>query len=438
MPAETPRDNPKGAGMPYVEWRGSTCRVRWDTGKINPETGRKIYDSKSGFTDEDEAYDYGLDRESDVRNDRYVSRQDGKILLRDWAEMWFASLDVDPSTLASYRSLLRSQIYPRWGDTALVDITTLKYNAWARDLRARYARDYARNILHLFSMIMGDAVDHRPPLIADSPVPKTNRRRGRYVRPQREEKNTVLTEDIHQLARNAHIVWGLPGYVFMLTKGFTGMRIGEMYGLRREFCYPNWPASDPDKQRRKKALNRYGGDDPLAALRVQWQHKYVPNSTDKDAPGTPTLALPKYGSERTLVIPPFLAELLEKLLDSHDSEWVFPSMNGGPLLTANFNLDYWQPVRDGAPERRGRFARAKIEAVEAFESKRIHLVRHAHKAHLDEDGTPRVAAEERLGHRLQGVEGVYSNVTVKMERGIAESLQARWESLPGDLRRIPT
>ncbi|MBQ1165404.1 integrase, partial [Streptomyces sp. A73] len=69
-----------------------------------------------------------------------------------------------------------------------------------------------------------------------------------------------------------------------------------------------------------------------------------------------------------------------------------------------------------------------MKPVEVFAGKRIHLVRHAHKAHMDEDGHPRVGVEERQGHRLQGVEGVYSQVTPTMERAVMRRLQSRWEN----------
>ncbi|MBQ1165455.1 integrase, partial [Streptomyces sp. A73] len=67
-----------------------------------------------------------------------------------------------------------------------------------------------------------------------------------------------------------------------------------------------------------------------------------------------------------------------------------------------------------------------MKPVEVFAGKRIHLVRHAHKAHMDVDGHPRVVVVERQGHRLQGVEGVYSQVTPTMERAVMRRLQSRW------------
>jgi integrase len=414
--------------MPWVEWRGNSCRVRWDTGRVNPDTGKKIYEShsRSDWTEE-EAYNYGLDRESDIRNHRHVAKADGRITFRAWADLWIQTIDLDPSSIHSYRKYLRAQLLPQWGDTPLNEITTLQYQAWMRRLNAAHKPNYVRSLRILFGMLMDDAVTHRPPLLPVSPVPVEKRRRGRYVRPEREKKVDVPTSDLHQLAENARHVWGFTGYVFQLTKAYTGMRLGEMYGLRREYGGGNWPESEPDLDVRDEALERYCGTDPLDLLRVQWQHKYVKDPENPDAPGVPTLTPPKYGSVRTLVIPPFLAALHRELLASHDSEWFFPAMDGGPLLTTDFNTYYWKPVRDGAEERVGRYARPKLPAVKSFAGKRIHLVRHAHGPHLEEDGVADFAIEDRLGHVPQGVRGVYRQVTREMERKVVDVLQKRWE-----------
>ncbi|MFF9129163.1 integrase [Streptomyces sp. NPDC014806] len=414
--------------MPWVERRGNSIRVRWDTYQVDPDTGRKIFDSKSS-TDwtEDEAYVYGLDRESDARNGRYVARADGRLLLKDWAALWLKAQDLDPTSIQVYRKRLRAQILPEWGETPLNEISTLGYQAWMNRLKRSYSPNYVRDMRILFNMLMDDAVSHRPPLIPASPVPKENRRRGRYVRPVREKKVEVPTEDLHQLAENARQVWGFTGYVFQMTKAYTGMRLGEMFGLRREFVAGNWPASEEDDELREYATARYCGDDPMPVVRVAWQYKYVKDPDRPDDPGVPTLAPPKYGSVRTLVIPPFLAELHEQLLASHDSEWAFPAMNGENLLTTDFHTYYWKPVRDGHDERVGRYARPKLPAVPSFQGKRIHLVRHAHGPHLEEYGVPDIAIEERLGHVIQGVRGVYRKVTPKMEHQIIDVLQARYE-----------
>ncbi|MFF1297986.1 MULTISPECIES: integrase [unclassified Streptomyces] len=413
--------------MPWIERRGNSVRVRWDTLRTDPDTGRKIFDSKSR-TDwtEDEAYKYGLDRESEARNGKYIAKADGRVKFKDWASMWLATQELDPTSIHVYHKRLRAQLLPEWGETYVNEISSLAYLAWMQRLKRKYSENYVRDMRILFSMLMDDAVTCQPPLIHVSPIPKQNRRRGRYVRPVREKKVEVPTADLHQLADNAHEVWGFTGYVFQLTKAYTGMRLGEMFGLRRDFMAGNWPASEEDDEIREDATARYCGKDPMDVLRVQWQYKYVKDPEHLDRPGVPALALPKYGSVRTLVIPPFLAELHVKLLESHDSEWAFPAMDGGNLLTTDFHSYYWKPVRDGSPARRGRYQRPKLPAVESFTRKRIHLIRHAHGPHLEEDGVPDIAIEERLGHVVQGVRGVYRTVTPKTERQIRDVLQKRW------------
>ncbi len=226
---------------------------------------------------------------------------------------------------------------------------------------------------------------------------------------------------LHALACNAYTVWGFTGWACIWTVAFTGLRPpGETWGLRREFASPAWPASDPDPDRRHEAEERYGPQ-KLPALRVQWQQQYVE--------GKRVLVDPKYDSHRTLVLPAFLHEMHAALLASHDSEWVFPGIQGGEMQRAWWD-SYWSPIRDGWPERLGRsdIARPAIRPVEEMAGKRFYLLRHGHREWLDEDGHSRTAIETRMGHEVAGVEGLYSNLTPRMEAAIAESLQARWEA----------
>ncbi|MFD8773812.1 hypothetical protein [Streptomyces sp. NPDC059916] len=171
-------------------------------------------------------------------------------------------------------------------------------------------------------------------------------------------------------------------------------------------------------------MERYGnGEGLLPAIRVEQQVQYED--------GVLGFCPPKYGSYRTLVIPAFLAEMLEKLLDSHTSPWVFVGVDGGCLAQTDFNTLYWRSVADGSeeqPRRAGGQLRPAIPAVPSFKAKRMYLIWRGHKAWLDEDGHSRYVVETRMGHELPGVEGTYSNLTPTLERRVAEMLQARWES----------
>lgn len=122
--------------------------------------------------------------------------------------------------------------------------------------------------------------------------------------------------------------------------------------LRREFCHPNWPTSDPDLDRRKEALERYGPT-ALPALRVQWQFQR------EFGKGPVKLFPPKYESHRNLSLPGFIAELHTALLATHDHEYLFPAISGGLLANTNFSYSYWRPVSRGRPASE-EFARIRL------------------------------------------------------------------------------
>lgn len=421
--------------MPYVEQRGRSIRVKWWGGeyKLGPDgkpTKTKKYESASGpapgvkFKDETEAYTYGLDREYEHRHGKGVRRASAATPMSEYVWMWFDAADLRPNSQKTYRAILRSVIEPYWGNNAVGDITPVEADFWKRKIQQQYSENYAGNVLGLFKMLMDDSVT-RYRLRAESPVIE-QRRRGRYRKKQTKRvKRELPFEAVHQLAVNAYHVWGYTGWAYILTIAFTGMRPpGEMVGLQRGFASPYWPASDPAAARGREAARRYEG---MHVLRVQHQAYYVG--------GKPTLAGPKYDSYRSLVIPPFLHGIHEALLASHDSPWVFPSMQGKHLLSCGvFTDSYWRPIRDGAKERKARpkymrYVRPAIPAVPEMAGEDMYRLRHWHREILDEPGADvaRVAAEARMGHEVAGMEGVYSRVTIGMEVRIVEYLQGLWE-----------
>ncbi|MFD4596819.1 integrase [Streptomyces sp. NPDC058464] len=421
--------------MPYVEVRGGNIRVKWwggayCVGSDGKATRRKKYESASGpepgvpFEDEEEAYNYGLDREHEVRHGTHIPRASAKTLMQDYCWMWLDAQDLRDTSVGRYRSRLRARIVPYWGERPVGDITTWEYEAWKKDLQAaslkgEISHHYVDQLTSLFGLLMTDAVV-KYKLRNESPV-IVQRRRGRYRKKKREVKRPLRMEVLHQLATNAYHVWGFTGWAYMWTLGFTGMRPpGEMWGLRREFASPTWPASDPDREQREAMHGRYGPD-AMPALRVQFQSQYEG--------GVRSQVSPKYDSHRTLVVPPFLHDMHAALLASHDSPWMFPALDGAQMST-QWHEAYWAPIRDGAPERTARrdYRRRQIHGVEEMQGKRIYLLRHGHREWLEEDGHSRVAMETRMGHEVAGVEGLYSNLTPSMELRITEALQERWEA----------
>ncbi|MFE7077494.1 hypothetical protein ACFU96_46215 [Streptomyces sp. NPDC057620] len=420
--------------MPSVESRGQSIRVKWWGGEYHLDdngkpTKRKKYESASGpepgvpFADEREAFAYGLDRESDVRNKRHRPKS-REMDMAAYCDLWFESTDLAVNSEKKYKSVLKSVIKPYWAQWTVDGITPIDYDVFKRQVKGQYSESYTTAVLTVFRMLMNDAIlKYR--LRDDTPIIE-QRRRGRYQKRQlRRVKRELPIEAVHQLAENAYHVWGYAGWVYIWTIAFTGMRPpGELFGLQRGFSSAHWPAVDTDRDRRREAEKRYEG---MRVLRVQHQLYY--------AEGKPTLAGPKFDSYRSLVIPEFLHGMHETLLASHREPWVFLSKTGKSLLGVGFTREYWYPTRDGRDERRPedvryeRFAREALPAVEEMAGQDIYRLRHWHRELLDEPGADvaTVAKEARLGHEVAGMEGVYSKVTLAMERRIVKYLAEVWE-----------
>ena len=56
-----------------------------------------------------------------------------------------------------------------------------------------------------------------------------------------------------------------------------------------------------------------------------------------------------------------------------------------------------------------------------------HGYRHSQKTWMTEDGIPEILAEQRLGHQVPGMRGLYAHVSQQMRDELLAALQARWE-----------
>jgi hypothetical protein len=56
-----------------------------------------------------------------------------------------------------------------------------------------------------------------------------------------------------------------------------------------------------------------------------------------------------------------------------------------------------------------------------------HGMRHGHKTWMAEDGIPEILAEQRLGHEVPGMRGLYVHTSDRMREDLKAALQVRWE-----------
>ncbi|MGH8966098.1 MAG: LysM peptidoglycan-binding domain-containing protein, partial [Actinomycetes bacterium] len=372
--------------MAYAEKRGKSWRVRYQL----PD-GK--YDSESGFETKQDALDWGRAQETDVKRKVFVNPSDGRKLFGDWVDDWREVVEVGEMSLQTYGSRLNAVILPKWRDTPIGDITSMSYKAWRAKLVGQYKKNYVDAIEGLMRMLLDDAVDEK--LIPFNPMPAgSKRKRGRHVAVDTGDEYVWPTpRQARLLAENARALRGDQWYVMVLTVAYTGLRMGEVAGLRRDQVQllaleygkalrVQWQGQWLT-QPAKHTVNKGDTLESVAALRHADPKRAVDLAKVNDLePGVKlrvgqkltlakgfTLLPPKYSSYRTLILPPFLGDLLSELLaaNSHDI-LVFPSQRGKPLrVDDQFYGRFWHPAILGQkeePSRRGRRAQAALPAVE--------------------------------------------------------------------------
>src|ERR1700743_3085585 len=126
--------------MPFVEQRGNKFRVKWWAGEYL-DSGKKKYESESGFDDYDTAYNYGLDREYEVRHGKHTPKSRGDILMKDYAlPIWLPDQDIRPESVKRYRSMIKVHVNKQWGRHRVGSIEADDYLVWKRALNGRVDR----------------------------------------------------------------------------------------------------------------------------------------------------------------------------------------------------------------------------------------------------------------------------------------------------------
>ncbi|MFE1170406.1 Arm DNA-binding domain-containing protein [Nocardiopsis sp. NPDC058789] len=422
--------------------RGTTYRACWYV------PGRKSAIKKGGFATKKEAKRYAEEQETDAR--RLRPRADShQLTFREWAQEWHAGLDLEPSTMRNYTSILQNHLIPHWGEWKMKDLESADQAVavWKKKLLEDYADGTASGISSKLFTILSDAVDqgiiYRNPAIA-------KRRRGK-VAPKRKRQREARYEHIVNptevfliAERCAYLSGRDDEFVMILATYWLGLRWGEQVGLTDECVSTTF--------RLDHQLYEHPGK------RWYWKE-------------------PKSGSERDLDVPPFLAGLLDHQLRSvthphaHE-EWCpcgdgledkYRHSPGSTLFCGIGEGEYHQkagPFRDQYfyPAARGEFYGGTSQAAPVALSDpedvwsvlptgkgitrpsapagqweaicpdlTVHGLRHSHRALLEEVGTPKVLMDDRMGHADPSISARYSHVTPAMRRDLVERLQERWE-----------
>ncbi|WP_170179024.1 tyrosine-type recombinase/integrase [Solirubrobacter pauli] len=198
-------------------------------------------------------------------------------------------LDLKPSTLGDYRSVIRAHLLPAFGSLRIEDVTADRIEAWKGTLRMSNRTKV--KLLTVLNGIMARARRlHRLPVNPMADVEKPRHRRSTAI-------EVFSPEEVLALVRNADSEQDAAIY---LTAAFTGLRRGELVALR-------WRDVDFPAQRIRVSGSYAGG----------------------------RLTTPKSGKVRSVPLAPAAAEALARLGQrefwTSEDALVFPDVVGGYL-----------------------------------------------------------------------------------------------------------
>lgn len=303
--------------------------------------------------------------------------------MREYAAKWERSLEhgqLKRCTRNGYRSVLKIHVMPDLGARL---VTEISYSVIKEYLEAKAARGYARDTLRLhhstLRLIMGEAV--RDGYVASNPVQGLSR----YY--SRRKDRTIRRHQVFSLDELYSVEDQLRGddYPFTLTMSRTGMRIGEVIGLR---------PSDLDLKARTIVVER----------NVPAAHG-VPEDSCKTHDSERVVDM---GEDLHAALVAYIARRREEEFAGRraPSEWLFNDGRGGHFQYRSY-VRRWNLAQ----------ARAKVR------QRTVHSLRHTYASQQLEAGVSLADVAKQLGHANPGITlQIYSHFVPKSGRAIRNAL----------------
>ena len=294
--------------------------------------------------------------EADIIRGQWVDPAAGKILLRAWADRWWkTTVDLRPTTLARDAATYKNHVLPTFGDLPLSAIDHMTVTEWVADLNAKgLAPATVQKAHQVLSKIMRAAVDAG--LLIASPC-----ERVKLPKVEREEMRFLGPDDIARLADTID-----PRYrALVLLGAYSGLRAGEMFGLRRG----------------RVDLLRGKVDVVEIAVEVRGHFFYGPPKTR--------------AGRRTVPLPRFVVdELGAQCAGLEPGDLVFTAPQGGTIRASQFRRRIWTPACVAA----GLGTLTTVDGKEHYEGLRLHDLRHSAVALWIAAGASAREIATRAGH----------------------------------------
>lgn len=379
--------------------RGNTYSFAFEIGTIN---GVRKRIEKGGFLTKEDAYNAGVAAYTDWKHGN-IGIVSESVTLEEFIDSWLdgvCAVNVRPSTLSSYRTMIKYHITPQLGSVKLQELSPAILDKWMRGLtREGLAYKTLKLILAVLRQALNYAV-YPGNLIQSNPA--------LYIKIPRIAPKDIVERRIISPEEFATLMQDFPaGHVMhipTLLLYYTGMRVAEVAGLR-------W--QDIDFKAKTISVNQ--------------QIRYM--SKDKSYHFTP----PKTSSSiRTFTIDPALAKELAtwKALQAKQriaagDQYIQVTVNRDGVLcnvSASFvGMNDLEPVDLVCTRPDGRsYPVDSIRKQLNAKGYNSHSFRHTHATLLVEAGATIKGVANRLGQATtQMTEAVYTHATKKMDKDTA-------------------
>lgn len=365
-------------GKEYTFWEGRL------TVGIDPGTGRQKQRSVSGKTQKEVAQKL---RQLAVEVDNGTYQEPSKMTVGQWLDTW-ASLylgDVKPRTGDLYkRTTIQVYLKPAFGGLKLELLKPIDVQRLYTALQGRekpLSPKTIRNIHGILHKAMGQAVELgylRSNPAAPCKLPKV-------------EKTQIKPLDNHAIKAFLQAAQGNRFENIFLTTLFTGMREGEVLGLK-------WDCVD----------FQHG----TILIGRQLQRKV-------DGADGFTLVSPKNGKARKIAPAPFVLEILRQQ-QARQAQW----QQAAGEIWEDTGLVFTDEAGHNLTPRSvyGQFK--KLIAQAGYPNTRFHDLRHSYAVAAIQSGDDIKTVQENLGHHTAAFTlDVYGHVTDQMKQASAERMQ---------------
>lgn len=367
--------------MADIQKRQTSTGVRWDV-RYRDEARRQ---RKRTFDRKVDAQRFASSVETDLVRGEWIDPKRGREMFGEWADKWLETIvDRKPKTRESYESIVHKHLRPRFGEMPIAAIDYPMVLAFVAELREEgVAAKTVRNIRDVMRMIFRLAVRSgalKVNPVVDITVARTHRAEMVFLEPdQVMDLATEVAQPPRRYRREERRVVGYPEYgLFVRFAAFTGLRAGELVGLR---------VKDLELLQRRVQVFQ-------SASEAYGQLQIVPTKTYE---------------RRSVPIPRSLInDLAEHVAGKGPDEFVWQSPEGGPFRYSNWFKRHFRPAVE----------RAAVPAATRF-----HDLRHSYAAMLIAQGAHPRAIMERMGHSTITVTlDNYGHLFPKLDEALDDAL----------------